>query len=324
MVGTQTPFRMSFIGGGTDLKEFYSKSGGAVLSTSIDKYMYIFIHPSFDEKIQIKYSRTELVNSVDDIKHPIVKEVLMKFNLNGIDINSIADIPAGTGLGSSSTFTVGLLNAMYLYLNQSITQELLAKEACEIEIEKLNEPIGKQDQYAAAFGGLNVIRFNSDETVDIESVDISDKDYKHLQNNLLLFYTGSIRKASTILLDQKINIKNENSKFETMIEMTKLVEKAKNALVQSRINEFGKILDENWKLKKTLSNKISNTEIDDLYNYAKKHGATGGKLLGAGGGGFLLFYCEKIDQPKLRNALRKFKEVPFMFESKGTQSINFV
>lgn len=323
MVGTRTPFRVSFIGGGTDLKEFYSKSQGAVLSTTIDKYMYIFIHPSFDSKIQIKYSRTEIVNSISDIKHPIVREALVKFNQKGIDINSIADIPAGTGLGSSSTFTVGLLNALYLHNNQSVAKELLAKQACEIEIEKLKEPIGKQDQYAAAYGGLNIIRFNSNEDVLIEPICLVNEVYKNLENNLLLFYTGTARRASTILNDQKASIQNDSSKHESMVEMTKLVEEAKEAIIHSELGQFGKILDKNWKLKKTLSSKISNTEIDELYEHAKQNGALGGKLLGAGGGGFLLLYCEKLNQPTLRKAMKNYREISFNFTNEGTKHIDF-
>lgn len=323
MIATKTPFRMSFIGGGTDLREFYSRHQGVVLSTTIDKYMYIFIHPYFDKRIQIKYSKTELVDHINQIKHPIVREALKKFDLDGIDINSIADIPSGTGLGSSSTFTVGLLNALYQYTNKKVSQELLAEEACEIEIKKLNEPIGKQDQYAAAFGGLNIIRFNSNEGVDIEPIILKNKDYNKLQDNLLLFFTGKTRKASEVLEAQKRNVQNNNSKFESMIQMTELVEEAKDRLNQSDFIGFGKILDKNWQLKKTLTNKISNTDIDDIYDHAKKNGATGGKLLGAGGGGFLLFYCEKKKQEGLRNALKQLKEVSFNFETKGTKFIDF-
>ncbi len=323
MIGTQTPFRMSFIGGGSDLREFYSRHQGVVLSTAIDKYMYIFIHPFFDKRIQIKYSKTELVDHINQIKHPIVREALKKFDLDGIDINSIADIPSGTGLGSSSTFTVGLLNALYSYTNKKVSKELLAKEACEIEIQKLNEPIGKQDQYAAAFGGLNIIRFNSNESVDIEPIILKNKDYNKLQDNLLLFFTGKTRKASEVLEAQKNNVQNKNSKFEAMIQMTELVEEAKDRLDQSDFTGFGKILDKNWQLKKTLTNKISNTDIDDIYDHAKKNGAIGGKLLGAGGGGFLLFYCEKKKQEELRNALKQLKEVSFNFETEGTKFIDF-
>jgi D-glycero-alpha-D-manno-heptose-7-phosphate kinase len=312
---------MSFLGGGSDLKEFYNRSPGCVLSTTINKYMYIFVHPYFDNQIQIKYSKTELVDHIDEIEHPIVREVLKRFNLNGIDINSIADIPAGTGLGSSSSYTVGLLHALYTYINQQVSTELLAQEACEIEIDILKEPIGKQDQYAAAYGGLNLIRFYPDGAVKVEPLKMEIKVYKQLQENLLLFYTGTTRSASDILNDQKQNMINERTKFDSLVRMTELVEQANNNLCNSDLEEFGKTLDENWKLKKSLSNKISNKDIDDLYAVAMKHGALGGKLLGAGGGGFFLFYCRKREQNNLRMALNKLKEVEFSFEDSGSMPI---
>jgi|TARA_B100001971_G_C18164227_1_gene523211 D-glycero-alpha-D-manno-heptose-7-phosphate kinase len=323
MIGTRTPFRMSFIGGGSDLKEFYSRTPGCVISTTINKYMYIFIHPFFDDRIQIKYSKTELVNRIEKIKHPIVRETLKRFDLKGIDINSIADLPAGTGLGSSSSYTVGLLHALYTYTNQNVSPELLARIACETEIEILKEPIGKQDQYAAAYGGLNLIRFFPDGKVKVESLKMKKKVFKQLQENLLLFYTGTTRSASDVLSDQKYNILNEQSKYDSLVRMTELVEKAYKQLCESNLEGFGKTLDENWQLKKSLSNKISNTDIDDIYSLAIKNGALGGKLLGAGGGGFLLFYCNKEHQAQLRNVLNNLKEIEFKFEMDGTKSIAF-
>ena len=323
MIGTRTPFRMSFIGGGSDLKEFYSRTPGCVISTTINKYMYIFIHPFFDDRIQIKYSKTELVNRIEKIKHPIVRETLKRFDIKGIDINSIADLPAGTGLGSSSSYTVGLLHALYTYTNQNVSPELLARIACETEIEILKEPIGKQDQYAAAYGGLNLIRFFPDGKVKVESLKMKKKVFKQLQENLLLFYTGTTRSASDVLSDQKYNILNEQSKYDSLVRMTELVEKAYKQLCESNLEGFGKTLDENWQLKKSLSNKISNTDIDDIYSLAIKNGALGGKLLGAGGGGFLLFYCNKEHQAQLRNVLNNLKEIEFKFEMDGTKSIAF-
>lgn len=321
MIGTRTPFRMSFIGGGSDLKEFYSRSPGCVLSATINKYMYIFLHSFFDNRIQIKYSTTELVNQINDINHPIVRETLKKFDLVGIDINSIADIPAGTGLGSSGSYTVGLLHALYKYTNQQISQELLARDACEIEIDILKEPIGKQDQYAAAYGGLNIINFLSSGEVEVKPIEMENNAYTQLQENLLLFYTGKKRSASDILHDQKQNLINEETKFDSQMQMTKLVEKAIKYLSESDLEGFGKTLDENWQLKKSLSNKISNKEIDDIYSLAKKSGALGGKLLGAGGGGFLLFYCRKSNQRTLRKALGKLREVRFKFDNTGSKII---
>ena len=204
MIGTRTPFRISFVGGGTDIREFYQEHNGAVISTSIDKYLYIFLHSYFSEKTQIKYSRTELVDNLDDIEHPIVRELLKKFNINGIDINSIADIPSGTGLGSSSSFIVGLANALYAYTNKFASASQLAKEASQLEIDVLKEPIGKQDQFAAAYGGFNIIRFYNNEHVDVQPVIASQETLDSLQNNLIMFFLGKRRKASIILDDQKI------------------------------------------------------------------------------------------------------------------------
>jgi D-glycero-alpha-D-manno-heptose-7-phosphate kinase len=321
LIGTKTPFRMSFIGGGSDVKEFYAHTPGCVLSTTIDKYMYIFIHPFFDDRIQVKYSKTELVDHFKDIKHPIAREVLSKFKLKGLDINSIADIPAGTGLGSSSSYTVGLFHALYSYTNKSVSAEILAREACDLEIEVLNEPIGKQDQYAASYGGLNIIQFLPTGKVRVQPLEIEDEIYKNLEDNLILFYTGKTRNAAEVLNDQKNNLANEKEKHDTLIQMTSLVQKAATCLTSGNLEGFGEVLDQNWQLKKSLSRKISGTNIDDLYALAKGNGALGGKLLGAGGGGFLLFYCEPARQERLRSALRKLKEVKFCFENEGSKII---
>jgi len=318
MIGTRTPFRMSFIGGGSDIEEFYTKSSGAVISTTINKYMYIFVHNYFNDSIQLKYSRTELVNHIDKIKHPIAREVIRKFNLKGVDINSIADMPAGTGLGSSSSYTVGLLNAIYKFTNQSVSPETLAREACEIEINILKEPIGKQDQYAAAYGGLNLIKFHKSGRVEVSPIKMCNKAYKTLQNNLILYYTGKTRSASKILHDQKNNIINDNKKFDLQKKMSTLVISAKEKLLESNLEDFAKILDKNWQLKKSLSKKVSNKDIDCLYDLGKKNGAIGGKLLGAGGSGFILFYCEKNKQSKLRQALNSLKEYKFKFDDNGS------
>ncbi len=322
MIGTRTPFRVSFIGGGSDLKEFYSRAPGCVLSTSIDKYMYIFIHPFFDEKIQIKYSKTELVENIKDIKHPIAREILSEFNIQGVDINSIADIPAGTGLGSSSSYTVGLLHALQAYRGKIVSPKTLAEKACYIEIDVLNEPIGKQDQFAAAYGGLNIIRFLKDGGVKIEPIKMEEDAYKQFQKCLMMFYTGSSRSASEVLIDQKKNIIGDEDKFNTQLMMTQMVEESKECLVKSNLDEFGEKLDFNWNLKRTLSKNISNTVFDDIYNLAKNNGAIGGKILGAGGGGFFLFYCPREKQNMLRNALKKLKEIPFAFERKGSKIID--
>ncbi len=322
MIGSRTPFRVSFIGGGSDLKEFYSRAPGCVLSTSIDKYMYIFVHPFFDEKIQVKYSKTELVENIEDIQHPIAREVLLEFNLQGVDINSIADIPAGTGLGSSSSYTVGLLHALYAYRDKVVSPKNLAEKACYIEIDVLNEPIGKQDQFAAAYGGLNVIRFLKDGSVKIEPIKMEQDAYKKLQDCLMMFYTGASRSASEVLIDQKKNIVSDKEKFNAQLMMTQMVEESKDCLVKSNLDQFGKNLHSNWILKRTLSKTISNSVFDDIYDLAKKSGAIGGKILGAGGGGFFLFYCPPRYQEKLRLNLKDLKEVSFKFDKYGSKIIN--
>ena len=318
MIGTRTPFRMSFIGGGSDLKEFYSRHPGCVISTTINKYMYIFVHPFFDNRIQVKYSKVELVDSIAAIEHPIVREALRNFDVEGIDINSIADIPAGTGLGSSSSFTVGLLHALYRFKGEQISKAQLAREACEIEIDILQEPIGKQDQYAAAHGGLNIIRFHPNGQVQVQPIIMEEKAYRKLQNNLLLFYTGTTRNTSDILVNQKFNTVNDQQKFDTLVQMTELVEVAHKCLCESDLIGFAKTLDDNWALKKTLSDKISSTNIDDLYSLAKKNGALGGKILGAGGGGFLLLYCEPENHQELRHSLAGLREFEFEFDDIGS------
>jgi D-glycero-alpha-D-manno-heptose-7-phosphate kinase len=283
--------------------------------------MFIFVHPYFDKRIQVKYSRTELVNDVSEIKHPIVREVLRNFGINGIDINSIADIPAGTGLGSSGSFTVGLLQALYAYSGRSPVKEELAREACAIEIDILKEPIGKQDQYAAAYGGLNFITFHPDDTVSVEPVTMSYDKYNELENNLLYFYIGGTRPAREVLSDQKHNTISDKKTFGSIKRMTELARNLKDSLSAGNLRDVGPILDEGWKFKKDLSLKISDDKIDSYYDTARKNGAAGGKLLGAGGGGFLMFYCEQTHQDKLRQSLKDLKEYKFKFDASGTKVI---
>ncbi len=321
MIGTRTPFRVSFAGGGSDLKEFYSRHAGCVLSATINKYMYIFVHPYFDERIQVKYSRTELVSDAGDIHHPIVREALRKFSISGIDINAIGDIPAGTGLGSSGAFTVGLLHALHLYAGRHPVPEALAREACAIEIDILKEPIGKQDQYAAAYGGLNLITFYPDDTVRVEPVVLSPEKHQELENNLLFFYTGGARPAREILTDQRRSTMSDPKTFRNIQTMTGLAHKLKVSLEAGNLQDVGAILDEGWRLKKELSPKIADDRIDYYYALACKNGADGGKLLGAGGSGFLMFYCEQPRQEKLRHALKDLKEFKFQFDKRGTKVI---
>lgn len=320
MIITKTPFRVSFCGGGSDMANFYEKYGGCVLSTSINKYCYISIHPYFNEnQTLLKYSENELVDSPDQIKHRIFRQVLTDMGIHGVEISSTADIPGGTGLGSSSTFTVGLLNTLNCYNGKFVSKDKLAKLACEVEIEKLGNPIGKQDQYGAALGGLNFIKFNQDGSVSHEPILMEGKTYKKLQKNLLMFYTGTTRSANTILAEQTKNITSED-KARNLLKMCGLAKDMKVALENNDISSFGKILDEGWQLKKELASGIANPAIDEAYEIAMKNGALGGKLLGAGGGGFLLFYCEEEKQEQLKKAIG-LRELDFSFERDGTSVI---
>ena len=320
MIITKTPFRVSFCGGGSDMANFYEKYGGCVLSTSINKYCYISIHPYFNEnQTLLKYSENELVDEISQIKHKIFRQVLGDMNVHGVEITSTADIPGGTGLGSSSTFTVGLLNTLNCYNGKFVSKNKLAALACEVEIEKLGNPIGKQDQYGAALGGLNFIKFNQDGSVSHEPIMMEGKTYKKLQKNLLMFYTGTTRSANTILAEQTKNITSED-KAKNLLKMCGLAKDMKSALESNDISSFGKILDEGWQLKKELASGIANPAIDEAHEIAMKNGALGGKLLGAGGGGFLLFYCEEEKQEQLKKAIG-LKELDFSFERDGTSVI---
>ncbi len=321
MIVSRTPFRVSFFGGGTDLPEFYLKHTGRVLSTSIDKYMYLFVHKFFDERIQIKYSKTELVEKISDIKHPLAREILKKFNLNGIDINSIADIPAGTGLGSSSSYTVGLLKSLYKYSGIEIKKQDLAEEASFIEINILKEPIGKQDQYASAFGGLNLISFHKDKPVSVEEIKLRKKTSTKLQENLLMFYTGKTRTASSILKEQKKRTANKEEVLQTLCKMSDLALEGAEALKSDSLNDFGILLNNAWELKKTITNNISNKHLDLIYEKGIDAGALGGKVLGAGGGGFIIFYVDKKNHKDIRNSLVEYRELRFNFEKNGSSII---
>jgi D-glycero-alpha-D-manno-heptose-7-phosphate kinase len=324
LIITRTPFRVSFIGGGSDMPDFYTRSTGAVLSTTINKYMYISSHRFFEpDQIRVKYSRTETVKSLDELQHPILKAVFKQFGISGgLEVSSIADVPSGTGLGSSSSFTVGLLHNLSVNKNRTVSKENLAREACRVEIDLLKEPIGKQDQYAAAFGGLNVFKFDSNGEVGVESISPSQETLQQLESNLLMFYTGDQRSASNILAEQKKNISQE-AKFESLKKMVALVDDAKQAILSGRLNDFGKILHENWLLKKGLASGISNESINQAYDAAIKAGAVGGKLLGAGGGGFLLFYVPPQSQKAVTDTLKALRKFDFKFEQEGSKLIHY-
>lgn len=318
MIITKTPFRISFVGGGSDLPSFYRQYGGKVLSTTIDKYMYITLHPTFQqEKTIIKYSKTEIVDNIADIQHPIARQLLQNYNVQGIEVVSTADVIAGTGLSTSSAYTVGLIRALSTYVNKYRYQEDIAAEACEVELNQLKDPIGKQDQYGTAIGGLKVIEFHQDDTVEVKPILLSPWEFGRINDSLLLFYTGITRSANEILKEQ-----NANPKPELLKSMTGLVDNMCSALLFNDFDDIGYILNANWQMKRQLTDSISNPIIDNYYNLALENGALGGKLLGAGGGGFLLFYCPIDRQEQLRWALRDLRELPFRMEKYGTQVIH--
>lgn len=292
-----------------------------MLSTSIDKYMYIAIHPYFERnKIQLKYSKTEQVDSIDAIRHPIFKEVLKMYNLTGVDLNSIADIPSGTGLGSSSSFTVGLLNAVRAYLGKATSGERLGELACDVEINRVGSPIGKQDQYAAACGGLNFITFYGDETVNVEKIIMQPDKKKELEDNLLMVFVGGEHSANDILKSQQAAI-SDQKKFDAQKQMVRLAYNLRASLEQNNLDDFGRILHEGWLLKKSLTAGISNGIVDEMYNKGIAAGALGGKLLGAGGAGFILFYCPKDRQESFREQMGAINEMPFHFDNFGSKII---
>ena len=302
--------RVSFIGGGSDMPAFYEKSTGAVLSTSIDKYIYISVHPYFHkDRILLKYSQTEDISNISDIQHPLIRHAFQISNsAKGIELSSSSDIPAGTGLGSSSSFTVGVLNALNYQAGKHSNKENLAKMACEIEIERLKEPIGRQDQYASSFGGLNFIEFFQGDEVKVNKLDLNNEKLAELQNNLFMFYTGGSRSANEILREQSKSLLSKKI-FQMQKKMVDLAYIAKSKLISGEFDDFGKLLNENWMLKRQLSSKISNSNIDDIYNAGMNSGALGGKLLGAGSSGFILFYCEPEFHSRLINNLSKLRRL---------------
>ncbi|MGD0341559.1 MAG: GHMP kinase [Bacteroidales bacterium] len=315
MIITKTPFRISFTGGGTDFAEFYQQEGGAVLSTTIDKYVYLSMHPLFNKSgYHLKYYENEIVDSVQKIRHPIIREVFMKYGITGVDFNSSSDVPSGTGLGSSSSFTVGLLNLVSNYKNKPLNKYELAEHAYKIEAEDLELPVGKQDQVAAAIGGINFIKFNTDDSVDIQVLNFDKKQV--LEDSLILFYLGTTRESSFVLADQK---KRTPQNIHTLRMMVKLTEHLNRLLNNNCLDNFGEILHEGWMYKKELSPNVTNGAIDFWYKKALDNGAKGGKILGAGNGGFLLLYVP--DGKEMLRANMRLYELPFKFENEGTQII---
>lgn len=314
---------MSFVGGGSDLSVFYREFGGAVVSTAINKFVYVTVNQKFDEKIRISYSKTEEAKSVEKVKHPLVREGMKLLGIKGgIEITSVADIPGkGTGLGSSSSFTVGLLNALHAYENRHASADKLAQESCEIEIGRCGEPIGKQDQYAAAFGGFSFIQFNQNDSVSVEPIICQRETMRQLENNLLVFYTGITRSASAILKTQSNAMASQKAKQRTMIKMVGLAHRLKAELQKNNLDAFGEIIHENWLLKRSLTSAVSNDAIDGWYSRARKAGAVGGKLLGAGAGGFLMFYAPQEKHAAIARELKELRPIKFGFEPQGSKII---
>lgn len=320
MIISKTPYRISFCGGGSDLPSYYENFDfGAVISTSIDKYMYVTVGKRFDNSIRLSYSKTEIVDDFENIQHELIREAMRMTGVTkALEIHTIGDIPGGTGLGSSSVLTVGVLNALYAYKGEYVSAEKLAEQACEIEINILKEPIGKQDQYAAAYGGLRYIQFNKDGSVFSDPIICNTATKDLLEENLIMFYLNKTRSASEILKKQS---EKSVEKAEFIGEMKELAKELTNALRKNNLDDFGQLMHQNWKLKKQLTDGISNPEIDEIYERGIKAGAIGGKVLGAGGGGFFLFYVEKDKRENLKNKLANLREIPFALEPEGSKII---
>lgn len=323
MIISRTPLRMSFVGGGSDLPAFYRRQPGAVLSTAIDKYVYVNVNKKFDDGIRIAYSKNEEVSSVQEIEHRLVKASMQHLQLNGgVEITTIADIPSkGTGLGSSSSFTVGLLHALSAFKGCYCSSEQLGKDSCKIEIELCGEPIGKQDQYAAAFGGFNLIEFFPDESVVVSPLICEASTIDQLQKNTLLLYTGITRSASALLKEQSAAITSDRTKHDTLASMVKLTYDLRNELQKNNLGAFGEILHENWLLKKSMTADVSSSIIDHWYETALKAGALGGKILGAGAGGFLMLYAPAERHAQIKAALTDLRPIPIGFEPLGSRII---
>lgn len=322
LIISRTPYRISFVGGGTDLEAYYQHGYGAVLSTAIQKYMYVTVNKRFESDTRVSYRQTELVDDVDEIDHDLVREALRYTGVDGgIEVVTIGDVPGrGTGLGSSSSLTVGLLNALHAYQGEHAGEERLAREACEVEIDILDEPIGKQDQYAAAYGGLNYIQFNKDGTVEVDPILLDPETRKALESRVMAFFTGMTRDSSEILEEQEE--KSEEEKKEILDQMRDQAEDLRDALRDGDLTGFGDLLHEGWELKKQLATGITNPTIDEYYEKAREAGARGGKISGAGGGGFFTLYVDPGRQDDVRKALSDLTEMHVEFAPHGSKIIH--
>jgi D-glycero-alpha-D-manno-heptose-7-phosphate kinase len=321
MIVSCAPFRVSFAGGGSDIASFYRKARGAVLSCAIAKYSFIVVHPFFNaNKYHLKYTRTELVDRLNEIQHPILREALSMQGIEpGIEIVSVADIPGGTGLGSSSSFSVALINALYAHRRIFVPKETLASESCVLEIERLGEPIGKQDQYAAAYGGMNLIEFERHGGVTVQPLVLPTATISELEGNLMLFYTGSQRDARVVLSKQVAAIESDGAVVVRMQRMVDLAYEMRDLLIAGKLDAFGDALHRGWEMKRSISTQISTSTIDEIYAEARAAGALGGKLAGAGGGGFLLLYCPRSAQERVRKALGALQPMEFRFDWGGAR-----
>jgi D-glycero-alpha-D-manno-heptose-7-phosphate kinase len=320
MIISQTPLRVSLSGGGTDFYDYYIHHGGFVVSTAIDKYVFVVVKERFDDLIYVSYTKKEIVENINEIQHDLVREAAKRTGMDkGFEVSMMADIPSeGSGLGSSSSLTVGLLNGFYQYNGVQVTAEDLAQQAYEIEVGILKRPIGKQDQYIAAYGGLSSFKFKKDDTVLVEKLKVGNDVKRRLGENLLLFYTNINRQSSTILTEQKENIENRR---EHLGKIKHLAHEVHGCILNGTLDCVGETLDRNWIYKKQLSSNISNPVIEEMHETAMKNGAIGAKISGAGGGGFLLVYCPREKQDRLHRAMKKFREMPFMLEPQGSRII---
>jgi D-glycero-alpha-D-manno-heptose-7-phosphate kinase len=325
MIITRTPFRVTLGGGGTDLPSFYQEDGGFILAVAIDKYMFLNVNtPIVDDKVRVRYTSSEMVDHVDEVKHTLAREALRYFGVaSGIEIVSIADIPAGTGLGSSSSYLVGLLNALHTLMQDQATPQKLAEEACFIELETLKKPIGKQDQYMAAFGGLTTLHISRDGCVDVTRLELDVDLVESLEHNILMFYTNEMRDATAILKRQDEATRTKDRVVvRSLREIKDIGLEICESISKGNLRRFGELLDVHWQSKKQLSNGISNPQIDAWYELAKQNGAIGGKISGAGGGGFLMLYCEE-NKTRLREAMRSagLRELKFRFDFEGSKVV---
>ena len=320
MIIVQTPLRVSFFGGGTDFRSFFLEEGGCVLSSAIDKHIFVTIKKRFDQKLRVGYTQTEMVDQVSEIQHELIREAFLKTGIDrGVEVTTMGDIPSrGSGLGSSSTVTVGTLHAMYTLKGELVTAECLARQACEIEIDCLGKPIGIQDQYIAALGGLRFMEFKTSGEVLTKEIELAPSQARRMNESLMLFFTGITRRSGSILDEQKQNINHRRS---ILCEMKRMAYVARDELLSGNIDAIGELLHESWTLKKQLASKISNGEIDEIYDSARRAGAIGGKITGAGGGGFLLLYCPHEKQEAVRCALSNLQELPFQLEHDGSKVI---